>query len=53
MSDHRNQVKRGVIIFIVDWKLKLKLPKYLRRELIFIKDILMGNEYHNKKRFHK
>jgi len=39
------QVKRGVVISLVDRVLKLASPEYMSSKLIFIKDILVGNGY--------
>ena len=44
-SNHPIQVKRGVVISLVDRVLKLASPEYISNELIFIKDILVGNGY--------
>ena len=44
-SNHPIQVKRGVVISLVDRVLNLASPEYISSELIFIKDILAGNGY--------
>jgi len=44
-SNHPIQVKRGVVISLVDRVLNLASPEYISSELIFIKDILVGNGY--------
>ena len=44
-SNHPIQVKKGVVISLVDRVLKLASPEYMSSELIFIKDILVGNGY--------
>ena len=44
-SNHLIQVKRGVVISLVDRVLNLASPEYNSSELIFIKDILVGNGY--------
>ena len=44
-SNHPIQVKRGVVISLVERSLKLASPEYMSSELIFIKDILVGNGY--------
>jgi hypothetical protein len=40
-SNHPIQVKRGVVISLVE----LASPEYISNELIFAKDILVGNGY--------
>ena len=44
-SNHPIQVKRGVVISLIDRSLKLASPEYMSSELIFSKDILVGNGY--------
>ena len=48
MSNHPIQVKRGVVMSLVDKVSKLASLEYIINEVILIKDILIGNGYPEK-----
>ena len=44
-SNHPPQIKRGVVISLVDRVLNICSETYIKKELNFITDILFGNGY--------